>query len=483
MPTLVWFRSDLRPLANPALHHAARTASDGVVGVFVCTPRQWRQHDWGANRIAFQLEGVRALRADLARLNIPLLVLTVDDFPAVPAALTQLVQQLRATAVYANREYEVNEQARDAAVAQQLQALGCAWHVYDDQTVLPPDAVRSGSGTFYKVYTPYRRRWEELVTAQLPLRILPAPKPQTLIKLPAALRPLADHWPDEAASWTTGHVLAQRWPAGSAAAQTRLKQFITQHIDSYQQQRDFPALDGTSSLSPYLASGALSVQQCLHAALRANDGQLTGGKPGVTTWIGELIWREFYRHVLVGFPRVCRNQPFNLATRRVAWRQDETQFAAWCAGRTGIPIIDAALRQLLTTGWMHNRLRMIVAMYLTKDLLIDWRWGERFFMQHLVDGDFANNNGGWQWSASTGTDAAPYFRIFNPSAQSERFDPQGNFLRQWLPELRQLDNKALHDPNRLPPLVRSTLDYPAPLVERALARQRALDAFAVLKQS
>ena len=243
-----------------------------------------------------------------------------------------------------------------------------------------------------------------------------------------------------------------------------------------------PSRNGTSLLSPYLAAGVLSPRQCLHAAIDANGGTLTGGRPGVQTWISELIWREFFTHVLVGFPHVCRHLPFRRETDRVAWRRDKQLFERWKTGTTGYPIVDAAQRQLLRTGWMHNRLRMVSAMFLSKDLLLDWRLGERHFMRHLIDGDLAANNGGWQWSASTGTDAAPYFRIFNPAAQSKKFDPDGTFIKRFCPELKSVAANAIHDPSRWPEDLRASLDYPALIVDHAAARCEAIKAFEDARQ-
>ena len=208
---------------------------------------------------------------------------------------------------------------------------------------------------------------------------------------------------------------------------------------------------------------------------------MNGGAPGPATWISELIWREFYRHVLVGFPRVGMNRAFKPATERLPWRADEGRFRAWCEGRTGYPIVDAGMRQLAQTGWMHNRLRMIVAMFLSKDLFIDWRRGERHFMRHLVDGDLASNNGGWQWSASTGTDAAPNFRVFNPFAQSRKFDPDGEFIRRWVPELGGADARVLHDPALLACERRAGLAYVEPVCDHSVARQHVIAAFRTLQ--
>jgi deoxyribodipyrimidine photo-lyase len=275
---------------------------------------------------------------------------------------------------------------------------------------------------------------------------------------------------------TPSNTLRALWPAGEAEARSRLDTFADTRIDAYKSERDFPAKPGTSQLSAYLAAGVISPRQCLHAALQSNQGEFESGKVGAVTWINELLWREFYKHILVGYPRVSRHRAFRPETEALAWRDAPEELAAWQEARTGLPIIDAAMRQLLETGWMHNRLRMVVAMFLTKNLLIDWREGERFFMRHLIDGDLAANNGGWQWSSSTGTDSAPYFRIFNPLSQSEKFDSEGLFIKHWLPKLTGLNKKELHNPADLDGLF-GVADYPAPIVDLSASRVRALAAF------
>ncbi|WP_010626506.1 deoxyribodipyrimidine photo-lyase, partial [Halomonas sp. KM-1] len=254
----------------------------------------------------------------------------------------------------------------------------------------------------------------------------------------------------------------------------RLERFLRFRARHYAGQRDFPALAGTSELSPYLALGMISHRQCLQAALSENDGSLAEGDAGIASWVNELVWREFYHHVAVGFPRVCRHRAFQRHTEALAWRDDEAGFHAWCEGRTGYPIVDAAMRQLVRTGWMHNRLRMIAAMFLSKHLLIDWRRGEAFFLRHLVDGEFCANNGGWQWAASTGTDAAPYFRIFNPTTQSHRFDADARFIAEYVSELAALAPRDRHAPSAAQC---NQVGYPRPVVDHKAARARALDAF------
>ena len=475
MRSIVWFRGDLRADDNRALYQAAREADRGVVAAFVIAARQWQQHDWADIKVEFLLRNLACLSERLKRLNIPLRILRAHRFADVPQALLTLARETRCGALYFNREYEVNEARRDEVVRRQFEQAGLGVRTFDDQTIVPPHAIRTKQGTFYTVFTPFARAWSAWVEEH---GAEPLPTPRRQPQMASAADPIPETVP--------GFVLSRGrpdlWPAGERVAQRRLGEFIDRRIAQYKKLRDFPAVDGTSRLSPYLALGVLSPRQCLAEARQANGGRLTAGAAGPATWISELVWREFYRHVLVGFPRVSMNRPFKLETERVPWRTDEDDFRAWCEGRTGVPIIDAAMRQLAATGWMHNRLRMIVAMFLTKDLLIDWRWGERHFMQHLIDGDLASNNGGWQWSASAGTDAAPYFRIFNPYAQSRKFDPQGEFIRQWVPELSELDGRTIHDPSALPPAARGHFDYPAPLCNHAAARRRAIAAFSKLRR-
>ncbi|HUU82823.1 MAG TPA: deoxyribodipyrimidine photo-lyase [Phycisphaerae bacterium] len=469
----MWFRSDLRVQDNTALHHACRAADGGVIGIFAICPQQWEDHDWGSMKVDFVLRNVRALSESLAKLNIPLLLIRARHFAELPGKLLNLARRHKCTALHFNREYEVNELRRDREVTSLFEERGLEVHAYTDQVILDVSEIRTGSGGWYSVFTPFRRKWCNVVQESGPPTVWPRPRRM----LVPTVKP--DRVPATVKGFS-GHRRPDLWPEGERIARRRLQTFVSRRIGQYDRARDFPATDGTSTLSPYLAAGVLSPRQCLWAALEANNGRLDSGKKGVTTWISQLIWREFYRHVLIGFPRVCMNRPFRLETDRVPWRCDEQQYRSWCQGRTGVPIVDAGMRQLAQTGWMHNRLRMIVAMFLTKDLFIDWRWGERHFMRHLVDGDFASNNGGWQWSASTGTDAAPYFRIFNPISQSRRFDRDGEFIRRFVPELGGLPAEAIHEPHSGPS---PPHDYPKPIVDRSTVRERVTRAFRRLPRS
>jgi deoxyribodipyrimidine photo-lyase len=477
MPQLLWLRSDLRVRDNSAL--SAAMGNGPTVALYFITPEQWLAHDDAPCKVDFWLRNLLELQRELGALNVPLLIRQVPDWQQVPEALLNLCQELGIEAVQVNDEYGVHEDQRDDACTHLLAQHGIGVTRHLDQLLFQPGSLLTQSGHCFQVFSQFRKACYRRLQIALPV-CRPVPAPQA----PLALS--HDPLPSAVAGFTaTAASIQQLWPAGEAEAQRRLQCFSAEQLQHYEQQRDLPARPGTSQLSAYLAAGVLSPRQCLHAALSNNYGEFDTGNPGVVCWINELLWREFYKHILVGYPRVSKHRAFRRHTEALAWRSDPEQLAAWQEGRTGIPIIDAAMRQLLATGWMHNRLRMIVAMFLTKNLLIDWREGERFFMRHLIDGDLAANNGGWQWSASTGTDSAPYFRIFNPLRQSERFDGDGRFIRHWLPELKDLNNKNIHNPHSSAQLGGGLFtgpDYPRPIVDLGQSRSRALAAFKCLPQ-
>ena len=468
MRQLIWFRTDLRVLDNSALSAAMQAGP--TVAVFLISPAQWLAHDDAPSKVDFWLRNLQILQTRLQQLNVPLLIRQAEHWDDAPAALAELCQSQAIECVQVNEEYGVHEARRDREVAAALSAAGVAFRSHVDQLLFPPGSILTRTGGYFKVFSQFRKVcYQRLHTAPPTLALLPeaqAPLPLKSDPVPSSVPGFAS--PDPA--------LQALWPAGEDAALDRLSSFAEEQLQDYHLQRDLPARPGTSQLSPYLAAGVLSPRQCLHAALRNNQGEFETGNSGAITWINELLWREFYKHIVVGFPRVSRHQAFRAHTEALPWRPAPDELAAWQQGRTGFPLIDAAMRQLLATGWMHNRLRMVVAMFLTKNLLIDWREGERFFMQHLIDGDLAANNGGWQWSASTGTDAVPWFRLFNPVTQSQRFDPDGRFIRHWLPELAHLDNRSIHQPSAAGGLF-GVSGYPQAMVDLPRSRQRALDAF------
>lgn len=465
---LIWLRNDLRHCDNTALSVAAQRGP--AVAVYLISPEQWLMHDDAPCKVDFWLRNLRTLSNSLQQLNIPLLIRTISTWDTAPGALLELCQQHGVQAVHVNDEYGINETRRDEAVAQALKAQGIGFHRHLDQLLFQPGSILTQSGSYFQVFSQFRKICYNRLHMGLP-HLVASPSAQA----PVPITP--DAIPESVAGFATpSEALRALWPAGEDEARQRLANFADERIHYYQDQRDLPAQPGTSQLSTYLAAGVISPRQCLHAALSANNGEFESGSPGVFTWVTELLWREFYKHILVGYPRVSRHRAFRVETEYLPWRNAPDELNAWKEGRTGIPIIDAAIRQLLETGWMHNRLRMVVAMFLTKNLLIDWREGERFFMQHLIDGDLAANNGGWQWSSSTGTDSVPYFRIFNPLSQSERFDPEGRFIKHWLPALANLNKKEVHNPASAGGLF-GVADYPPPIVDLKKSRERALSAF------
>ncbi len=466
MTTAIWWvRRDQRLHDNDALRTALANC-DTVVPVFVLDPALLTASDVSSRRVAFMFGGLAALDADLRARGSRLIVrrgAPLDE-------LARLVAETGAAAIYAEADPWPYGRRRDAALAAVLPL-----HLTPGVTVWPADAVLKADGTPYTVFTPYSRAWQALpppTPAQLwsPPDRLPAPA-ERLHSLPIPSEPA----PPEGALFAPGEAESLRRLAAFADGSDA-------PIARYDAARNRMDLDGTSQLSPYLRFGMVSARRAAVAARQVMAAVDPLARRGAETWHSELIWREFYMAILYHFPHVLE-QAFREQYRSIPWRNDEAEFAAWCAGRTGFPVVDAAMRQLAATGWMHNRARMIVASFLVKDLLIDWRWGERFFMQHLIDGDPAANNGGWQWTAGVGTDAAPYFRIFNPALQGARFDPDGTYVRRWVPELESVPAKYIHQPEDMSPALQAELgvvigrDYPAPVVDHGLARERTLAAY------
>lgn len=470
---LIWFRADLRAIDNTALFMACQNRDAQVIAIYFFTPQQWQQHHVAGCRVEFELNTLRQLSIDLQQLGIPLIVLNTTNFDSQITDLVIFCQQQQITKVFYNKQYEINEKQRDAKVEQKLQLQNIAYHAFDDQCVVAPRQILTQDGRFYSVFTPFKKAWLQYIQLY-GFKVLPAPTART-----TQTDLQASNIPQHIDGFKS-HIDSSYWPAGEHAALQKLTDFCQYNIDNYKDLRDFPALDSTSQLSPYLAVGSISARQCYQAALNRAHSQ--GYNHGIEHWISELVWREFYKHILIGFDYVSKHKAFKQDTDALPWRHDKDDFERWCQGKTGFPLVDAAMRQLNTMGWMHNRLRMVAAMFLTKDLFIDWRWGERYFMEHLIDGDLAANNGGWQWSASTGNDAAPYFRIFNPTRQSEKFDPEGDFIRQYLPELAHLDKHTIHEPyaNNQQHL---SLDYPPPMVNHRQATQDTVKHFQQLKHN
>lgn len=462
MTELVWFRNDLRLADNAALT-AACARSKPVKACFLVTPGQWQEHDWSAARVQFVLEHANVLARQLAKLGITLSFLYADTFAESLDKLEAFCKQHQIAGLHFNEEYGVNERRRDKQAHDRLTNLGIRVAKYRDQTVAPVGQILTQQNEPYSVFTPFSRRWRSWIEETQP----------TLYPAPSSMGPEVEAEQTDTLPAPFKDAPKPLVANGEDAAHQQLDNFLEERAKGYKDNRDFPAVDGTSQLSPYLANGVLSGRQCLIAAQQSG---ISGD--GIETWINEIAWRDFYVHILYHYPRVSMHRAFKPETEALVWNEPGEHFEAWKEGQTGIPIVDAAMRQLKTTGWMHNRLRMITAMFLTKNLFIDWRLGEAWFMQNLVDGFLASNNGGWQWSASTGTDAAPYFRVFNPVTQSERFDPKGEFIRQWVPELAKLDNKRIHEPAKGGIIPKG---YPRPIVDLKESRKEAIAKFQALK--
>ncbi len=473
--SIVWFRRDLRLTDHVALARAARS-SDRVVCAFVLDPVLLRSERIGAPIVAFFFDALGELRAALRERRSDL-VLREGDFAH---ELLALAKHVDADALFFNVDYEPDAIARDERVSAALRAAGLHVEASLDHVYFGADEVLQPGEKAHTVFTPYKRRW--LARHEEDARP-PVDSHEALARKLAAAGDLGTTL-EVPAPERYGHARSSHFPrGGERLAHELLARFVERHIAAYAGARNFPADVGTSHLSPHLRAGTIGIRTCVSAALEARRGARGEAAAGSETWLAELIWREFYQQILANFPQVAR-EPFVAAAKRLRYRESEADWRAWCDGRTGYPIVDAAMRALNRYGWMHNRLRMIVASFLTKDLLLDYHLGERYFEQHLADGDLAANNGGWQWSASTGTDAAPYFRVFNPVLQSRKFDPEGRFIRSMLPELAKLRTEDLHAPWMMPPLEAEAVgfrlgrDYPQPIVDHMFARDRALAAYA-----
>lgn len=464
---IVWLRRDLRVEDNAALHEACLQAQN-VVPLFIFDPAILERPDTGAARVEFLIDALRVLDTSLQKRGGRLVIRR----GRVPETLLSAVEEWNADGVFHQREYEPAGQARDAQVAALLRERGKEIETFPGLSVFEPDTLLSKEGRPYMVYGPYKRLWFSTPADQP----LPAPRH---VPVPGEVQ--GDALPSAS---DLKFRTAQKFECGGEnAAQALLKEFLKAKIEEYDTQRDVLAVDGTSFLSRHLHLGTISARTVLHSVRQAGEDAPSGKtsavhqkEPGHSGFLSEIAWHDFYLQILHHFPHVA-GSAFRPKYDVLAWENDETLFEAWKAGRTGYPLVDAAMRQLLETAWMHNRGRMIVASFLTKDLLIDWRWGEQWFMQQLVDGDQAANNGGWQWAAGTGTDAQPFFRIFNPISQGKKFDPDGAYIKRWVPELAKVPAKAIHSPWTLSPLEREHLgcaEYPAPIVDHSTQRRRAL---------
>ena len=462
-----WFRRDLRVADNTALSRAGRDA-ERVVPVFVLDDHYAEdpEENVGPARFRFLRESLEELAASLPRVGGRLIVRRGPASRALP----ELLREAGADAVYANAEIGPHPQERDRAAAAALEAAGARLRLFPDALLVEPDAIATGAGVPYTVFTAFSRKW---LAAE---KRNPEPEPAALDTPELPSIPLA-----AVRSFRSLEADPLGPPGGEAAARELVRTFFEKRVARYAEDRERPAVAGTSRLSPHLHFGTVSPRTLRAAAERAWTGEEKRGRAGVERFVLELAWREFFHHVLFHFPRVAR-ESFRPEFDALSWRDDEDSLAAWKAGRTGYPLVDAAMRELSTTHWMHNRARMVAASFLTKDLHLHWRHGERWFAHELADADLANNNGGWQWAAGSGTDAAPYFRIFSPVRQSQRFDPEGAYIRHHVPELAGVPAERIHEPWTMTAAEQSRAgcrigvggDYPRPIVDHDAERKVAL---------
>lgn len=460
----VWFRTDLRIADNPALS-AALANQEPTIALYVVSEAQWKKHHKSSIQIDLIKRRLLELEKELQEINVPLIIVSCPWFKNTSEQLTMLCNDLDITHLFANKEYEADELARDADVRSQLTNIES--HFYNAKCAVTVGKIINKTQKPYKVFTPFKKAWRAYFYQHFPTieKVIPS--------VPLSEQQLNTLTPYLDSKFTSSmNNESKVWPVSNTAILKKMRLFCREKSQDYHDQRDYPAIDGTSQISPYLAIGALSAKQCiLRLHLEANN-QLSQGQE---IWLDELIWREFYTHLLYFFPSLSKNHAFLDFEKHIQWNNKQDQFEQWCNGETGYPIVDAAMKQLNTTGWMHNRLRMITASFLVKDLHIDWRWGEQYFMSTLIDGDFASNNGGWQWCASVGCDSSPYFRIFNPTTQSERFDNNGVFIKYWLPNLTALLGKQLHQPS-VKPLLKPD-NYVDPIVDHSVQRLKTLELY------
>jgi len=461
--SLVWFRRDLRDFDHAALYHALKYSQQVYCAFIFDTEILDLLTDKADRRVEFIWESVHELKTALRAKGGDLIVRYGKASSEIPA----LAKELAVNAVCTNRDYEPGANRRDISVAQTLQKDGIEFHHYKDLVIFEQDELLTLTGKPFSVFTPYKNASLKKLN-DFYLQAYPVDKyMDNLAKVESTPLPNL-----ESMGFERTNLAFMKLPTGMSGGKQLFEDFVDR-IDLYKDARDFPAAKGPSYLSVHLRFGTVSIRHLARTAWQL------GGK-GAESWLNELIWRDFYFQILHHNPRVAEGRAFKPDFEALPFPNDKALFQAWCEGRTGYPLVDAAMRQINQTGWMHNRLRMVTASFLVKDLLIDWRWGEKYFADKLIDFDLSANNGGWQWAASTGCDAQPWFRIFNPITQSEKFDAQGKFIRRYVPELMACDDNEIHAPWLMPPLRQQALnisigrDYPLPVVDHAAQREKAL---------
>jgi deoxyribodipyrimidine photo-lyase len=465
--SLVWFRRDLRDYDHAALYHALKYSKQ-VFCVFIFdTSILDHLTDKLDRRVEFIWESIRELKTAFQAKGSDLIVLHGNPRLEIP----KLANSLNVEALFANHDYEPSAIERDTDVAQQLKTINIQFHHYKDHVIFEKNEILTLAGKPYSVFTPYKNMWLKTVTD---FYIKPYPVDQYAKNL-AQVSSFSELPSLESMGFKRTNLLGIALPTGMQGAIALFNNF-QDRMSHYKDTRDFPAIKGVSYLSVHLRFGTISIRHLARTAIQETN-------TGAQTWLNELIWRDFYVQILYHNPDIASGRAYKTEFESLAFTNSRQLFLAWCQGNTGYPLVDAAMRQLNNTGFMHNRLRMVAASFLVKDLLIDWRWGERYFAEKLIDFDLSANNGGWQWAASTGCDAQPWFRIFNPITQSVRFDSQGKFIRKYVPELANCNDKEIHAPWLITParfeVLKLTIgkDYPAPIVDHVTQRNLVLELY------
>lgn len=483
-----WFRRDLRVVGNAGLRHNWKVNQGKVVGIFCFDQKFLSRSDFSNNRFAFFLNTLVELKKDLKTMGSDLIIIDRLPLQAFSEINKVINDKFHLNLITYSRDYEPFARQRDESINQLFESLGLQYETFRDHLVIEPNELVKDDKKPYQIYSPFARKWMDLIKEDsFALRINPAntgtkhlteesKNKEKIFSLTwSQLLKVDNSWKDKLEEFiekNNSNVTIEIPKAGADQVKLCLKSFKSK-LQGYGKDRDIPSVDGTSMFSLFLKNGSLTTAQIISYYQLHRDLNFRSDK-GEVKFLKELIWREFYYHIMHHFPRV-ENEAFIEKFKNIQWKNNERHFKAWCEGNTGYPIVDAGMRQLKQTGWMHNRVRMIVASFLTKDLLIDWRWGERHFMKYLLDGDLAPNNGGWQWAASTGCDPQPYFRVFNPWLQSKKFDPEGLYIKKFVPELAHLDSKKVHEPH----LGDKMAGYPEPIVDHSTQRQKALTLYKV----
>ncbi|MDQ1237750.1 MAG: deoxyribodipyrimidine photo-lyase [Wigglesworthia glossinidia] len=457
---------------NPALYHACKNVNALISGVFIATPEQWKIHSTSDIQVNFIYKNVLKLKKKLANKKINLIIHTCKDFFQTTDWIFNFCYKNKISQLYFNRQYEYNELKRDNLVKLKLANITeCI--AFDGNLLISTKKIFNQKLKGYKIYTPFLKKCTDIIS-QSNINILPAPK----IRKNSTLKNNLLHI-DQYKIYNKKFF--NHFPSGEDYALNKLKKFVRKKLCNYHKNRDFFSLDTTSCLSPYLTVGALSIRKCLYEILKNNKNFIMQKNLGPFKWYSELIWREFYQHLIISYPFLSMSKPFLQWTDAIPWENNPKHIQAWKNGFTGYPLIDASMRQLKKTGWLHNRLRMISASFLVKNLFVDWRIGEKYFLSQLIDGNLSSNNGGWQWSASVGASSNPYFRVFNPSIQGKKFDYYGNFIRFWIPELSELPDSYIHNPHDCTTRKDILAHYPAPIIQYKTSHIKFFKAYLYAK--